>query len=213
MLSIFKHAVEKISAIAGDFLMPDQLFPALPAPDRPALDKGDVLALFPYRDRDVRKVIWAIKYRGNRSAITMCAEALHDALVDELADRHMWQSFENPVLIPIPMSKKRLRERGFNQTILLAKAVVKRDNGRLFAIDHRILHKTRETKSQTSIKDKKERLRNLADCFEVKDTAKIAGRNIILLDDVTTTGSTFREAKKALITGGAKRVFCIALAH
>jgi predicted amidophosphoribosyltransferase len=63
------------------------------------------------------------------------------------------------------------------------------------------------------MKNRSERLRNPKDSFRILYPEKIAGREILLLDDVVTTGATLREAKRVLKSAGAKKVHCFALAH
>ena len=72
--------------------------------------------------------------------------------------------------------------------------------------------KNRETKRQTTLK-RSERLSNVKNSFGVLDAKNISGKNIIIIDDVVTTGATLREAKKVLIHAGARKVLCVAIAH
>ena len=69
------------------------------------------------------------------------------------------------------------------------------------------------TESQTHTATKKERMENLKDSMKVLAPAVVSGQFIILIDDVTTTGSTFAEAKRALKAAGTKKILCIAVAH
>lgn len=173
----------------------------------------DTLALFDYKNPLIRQAIWELKYRGNKKVATLLAECLYEELVEEIADRNSLYNFEQPILIPIPLSKKRLQERGWNQTELLTSALKERTGSNsFFEIRHDILTKTKDTESQTR-KNRAERLRNLHDCFEIKSTEKILGRNIILLDDVTTTGATLEEARRTLLKSGAKKILSVAIAH
>ena len=76
-----------------------------------------------------------------------------------------------------------------------------------------ILIKTKETESQTKSKNRAERIKNLEGCFDVKNPEQIKNRNIVLLDDVTTTGATLTEARRALLARGARKVIAIVFAH
>jgi competence protein ComFC len=204
----------KIASALLSWLMPARHLKSLPIP-RPELvgGKHKAVTLFHYRDTNVKRTIWALKYRGDRRAVDMVAEALHDVLIAELAENALWRKFETPLLVPIPLSKKRFRKRGFNQCELVAEALARKGSEQNFIFRPNVLYKIKDTINQADIKDKKTREQNLAGCFSVKDKKSIAGENIILLDDVTTTGSTLREAKKTLLRAGARRVFCIAIAH
>lgn len=170
------------------------------------------LTLFDYGLPIVRQAIWELKYRGNKKVASMLAECLYDELVEELSERRTFENFDTPLLIPIPLSKKRLRERGFNQCELLAEILETLDHGNCFAVDRNLLIKTRDSESQTK-NNRTKRQENLRGCFSVAQPEKIAGRNIIILDDVTTTGATFEEARRTLLASGARKILCLAVAH
>jgi len=80
----------------------------------------DTIALFDYQNSLVRQAIWELKYRGNKKVARLLANCLYEELVEELSERKTFEMFEKPLLIPIPLSKRRERERGFNQCELLA---------------------------------------------------------------------------------------------
>lgn len=170
------------------------------------------LALFDYRQRLIRQMIWELKYRGNKKVACLFADYLYEELAEELSERHSFESFDRPILIPIPLSKTRLKERSFNQCELVTENLKKLNSGDFFEDGAGILVKIKDTVSQTK-KNRSERLENLDGCFCVPNPAKISGRNIILFDDVTTTGATFDEARKTLKSAGAKKILSVALAH
>ena len=111
-------------------------------------------------------------------------------------------------IIAMPMHWRKRRERGFNQAELLAKPVANRYGVRLSTN----LRRKRYTKAQASLGDA-ERQSNLTDAFEVKDAHKVAGKRILLIDDVFTTGATLRAAACVLKAAGAARVSALALAR
>jgi len=76
-----------------------------------------------------------------------------------------------------------------------------------------ILIKPKETEHQARIRDRRERLKNIAGSFAVKNNEKIKGKNIILIDDILTTGATLSEAKKVLKQAGARKVIAFTVAH
>lgn len=76
-----------------------------------------------------------------------------------------------------------------------------------------VLYKTQDTPSQVSIKDREKRLNNIKGSFAVKNPELIKDRNIILIDDVSTTGATVTEAKKVLREAGAKKVIGVVVAR
>ncbi|MFA5754128.1 MAG: phosphoribosyltransferase family protein [Patescibacteria group bacterium] len=109
-------------------------------------------------------------------------------------------------LIPIPLSKKRLRWRGFNQAEILAQAI-SRDFGYPLCLD---LRRTRDTKPQADLSEKK-RLANINGCF-TWNGSDLNGRTLIIIDDVITTGATMNEAALCLKQAGAKEVYGLVLA-
>lgn len=110
-------------------------------------------------------------------------------------------------IIPVPLSKKTLRQRGFNQTLLLAR-VLSRRLGIPVCMD--VLYKKEDTLPQIGL-GAKERSSNLRKAFEV--VGNVTDKRVILLDDVITTGATARECSKTLIRAGAKEVVVVTLAR
>lgn len=168
--------------------------------------------LFDYKHSLVRQAIWELKYRGNKKIAKLLAECLYEELVEELTERKTFENFEKPLLIPVPLSKKRLWERGFNQCELLADALETLDRENFFEVCRNVLIKVKDTESQTK-NNRASRLKNLKNCFAVPRPEKIAGRNIILLDDVITTGATLDETRRTLKRAGVRKIFCVAVAH
>jgi len=113
------------------------------------------------------------------------------------------------IVIPVPLSKKRLREREFNQSALLAKHLADYTNTKLVAD---CLIKIKETRSQVGL-SAKERQVNVRGAFGIINEDLINGKNIILVDDVFTTGATIRECSKLLKRKGARNIYVLTLAH
>ncbi len=172
-----------------------------------------IFPLYDYRHPPIKKAVWLIKYNGKKKLVSVFAETLYGRILEELSDLKTMENFQNAVLIPIPLSKKRQRERGFNQAELLCEEIIKLDDSGYLKLDKNILIKQKETEHQARIKDRSTRLNNLAGSFEVKSGASLKGRNIILIDDVTTTGATLSEARKALRSSGARKVIAFTIAH
>lgn len=176
------------------------------------IENKSVYALFDYRDEIIRHMIWALKYRRNRKVAKVFAQILYDFLVEEFSDLSVYSDFNNPILIPIPLYRKRQRKRGFNQTELLAKEIVAIGGDSFCTFYNGLLRKIKDTPSQTAL-ERQKRLKNVIGVFALSDARTIKNRNIILLDDVTTTGATLNEARKVLLKTGAKNVLCVAVAH
>ena len=111
--------------------------------------------------------------------------------------------------IPVPLHRRRLRERGFNQSLLLAKTLSTSLGTQL---DYLSFIRKRYTRAQTGL-GKEERRKNVKNAFSVIYPNLIEGKKIILVDDVFTTGHTLNECAKALKKSGAVAVICLTLAR
>ena len=175
-----------------------------------------IFPLYDYRHPPIKKAVWLLKYRGKKKLAGILAEAMYGRILEELAELSIMENFRDPILIPIPLSPKRYRERGFNQAELIGKKLIELQNSsprKSFVLEKNILMKIKETKHQAQIKDRRERLKNLTGSLAIKNAQLIKGRNIILIDDVTTTGATLNEAKKILKQSGARKVIAFTIAH
>ena len=113
------------------------------------------------------------------------------------------------VIVPVPLHRRRLRERGFNQSLLLAKHVANRLNTEL---DFLSLRRVRYTLPQTGL-GKEERRKNVKKAFQLKDPKIVKGRTVLLIDDVATTGNTLNECARILKRSGSREVLCLVLAR
>ncbi len=170
------------------------------------------IALFQYKNKLLKKAIWAIKYNKNQKIITKFSNLLYEFIIENIAEQMTFSAFNNPVLIPIPMHKDNLNERGYNQSDLIVREIYKIDEGENFDVSLNALIKIKKTPHQSKLKNKIERLKNLKNCFYA-DEKLVMGKNIILIDDVITTGTTMNEAAKALKNAGAKNVIGFSIAH
>jgi ComF family protein len=168
--------------------------------------------MYDYRDPIIKKTIWFLKYRGKKSLAKIFASAMYYQYMEELSDLSIIYDFKNPTLIPIPLSKKRYMERGFNQSELLCKELLIL-SPTSFVLEKNVLLKQKDTPHQAHIKDRQTRLKNIIGSFYIKNPKIIKNKNIILIDDVTTTGATLSEAKKILKQAGAKKIIAITIAH
>jgi len=109
------------------------------------------------------------------------------------------------LIVPVPISRGNLKQRGFNQTELLGRQISKRLN---IPMDPHVIHRVKETPSQVEL-SREEREKNLLFAFEIKDPQKVYRKSILLVDDVYTTGSTSRECTRVLLNAGASRVSII----
>jgi ComF family protein len=112
------------------------------------------------------------------------------------------------VIIPVPMHIKKKKRRGFNQSEEIAKLISKATTIPLSTT----LIKTKETKPQMEL-NRNERIKNIKNCFAIKDKKEIENKTILLLDDVYTTGTTMDECAKVLKENGAKEVWGLTIAR
>ena len=172
--------------------------------DYPTLpEKDNIFAATDYNDAYAKKAIWLLKYKKMKEMAKPIAKLIYQRNVRNI-------DFNDAIIIPIPLSKKRMKERGFNQSELIAKHLSDMTS---FSMLANILYKKSHTETQVSIKDKKERLNNLKDSFAVKNEHLIKGGNIILIDDVSTTGATINESRKILRAFGAKKILSFVAAR
>lgn len=175
-----------------------------------ALTLDDLLTLqtasgLPYSHESVRALVWELKYYANTRAAALAGELLAEELL-AIASEELGK----PLLIPVPMHKRRLRERGHNQTEVLCKSALSHLGG---SLDYApiALARTRATPEQQKL-SRQERLTNLKHSMEA-DPTTVKGRVCVVVDDVTTTGATLAEAKRALLAAGAAKVHTVALAQ
>lgn len=172
-----------------------------------------IFPLFDYRHPAIKKAVWLLKYKGKHRLASVFAEVMYGRILEELSDLSVMENFHHAVLIPIPLASKRYRERGFNQATLICKKLINLDKNINFSLEKNILIKPKDTEHQARIEDRNKRLKNIIGCFAVKNPEKIKNKNIILIDDVTTTGATLNEAKKTLKKAGARKIIAFTVAH
>lgn len=136
--------------------------------------------------------------------------ALAKRRVKKLASKNFNLFEDNPLLVPVPLHKKRLNWRGFNQAELLVK-----DISDAYHMSYRsdVLARVADQKHQADIKGKEDRINNVRNNFAVTDSTLTRDRTIILIDDICTTGATLNECAKVLKESGAKRVIGFVIAR
>lgn len=128
-----------------------------------------------------------------------------------------WNKGNINLIVPVPLHKRKFRSRGFNTSFLFVKEwafITKALNGALpvIPVAGDILVRKRWTEPQTGL-GRKERLQNIKNAFGVRDSSKIKGEKILIVDDVYTTGATANECAKVLMRAGAARVDVLTLAR
>lgn len=126
-----------------------------------------------------------------------------------LSDRALTAGLTADLVVPVPLHPRKLRDRGYNQSVLVASHVA-RALGAHFA--PRALLRTRDTAAQASL-DREDRKRNIAGAFVARERKAIRGKHIVLIDDVATTGATLKACVEALKAAGAESVTALVLAR
>ena len=169
----------------------------------------DVFFVYDYEGK-IRELILKYKFKDSPFLYKTFTECL-------LKNKKVCQFLKSyDIILSVPLHKKRLRQRGYDQSQLIAKELAKKFNYNLhnkkeLIYYNNILIKNKNTKPQ-SLKDMQSRIKDVIGIYEVKNIEKILGKNIVIFDDIYTTGSTLKECKKVLLEAGAKNVGILALA-
>ena len=158
-------------------------------------------------DAGLRELIHLLKYEQVRSAAVVLGHMLAEAVSG-------MESGSSPlVVVPVPLHARKLRQRGFNQSQLIARRAVKlgAGSGRL-VLRSRVLERRRETQSQIGL-TRHQRRENLRGAFVVSRPEEMAGREVLLVDDVFTTGTTVSECARVLRRAGASKAFVATVAR
>jgi ComF family protein len=155
----------------------------------------------------LRELIHLLKYNGVRPAASVLGRMLAEAVAA------LEPAFEQAkvLVIPVPLYATKRRQRGFNQAELIVRAALKHQVGR-FELATDILRRTRDTHSQIGLTSHQRR-ENLRGAFAVARAAEITGREVLLVDDVYTTGTTATECARVLRRAGASQVWVATVAR
>jgi ComF family protein len=159
-------------------------------------------------DGGLRELIHLLKYEQVRPAANVLGRMLSDVI-----GRMEISCAENSIMVvPVPLHARKLRQRGFNQSELIARAALKVGDHSRYVLCSNLLERRRETKSQIGLTSHQRR-ENLRGAFGVRKPQEIAGREVLLVDDVYTTGTTVSECARILRRAGAPKIWVATVAR
>lgn len=197
----FCHCFVKSSAVA----ICDNCRKNLPYTTNGGRQKADFVTVCVsplYYEDDVRESLLRYKFHG----ATGYAKA-YAPLIANCIREHLDQEYD--LITWVPLSRKRLRRRGYDQARLLAEAVATE----LDTMAVGTLKKIRNTAAQSQTGSAEKRRANISGAYRVMNPALVADKRILLIDDIVTTGSTLSECARTLGLAGAERVICAAVAR
>ena len=183
----------------------------IPSAETP--EYGFITSVFSYTDPRVRKLILLLKYGNGRRVAKIFAPYLLASLTEFLGEEKLFQGCAPVLLVPVPLTKKRMNKRGYNQSQLLVEAIVRNDSTHNLILEKNLVSKIKDTVPQAEIKKRAQRLSSQHDCFCVLPNKKTKNEIIILVDDVTTTGATLKALHDLLKSDGFKKVYALTVAH
>ncbi len=152
----------------------------------------------------MKTLITKFKFHKKKQAAPFIASYMSETILPNIAAGEK----ENTILIPVPLHQKRERTRGFNQSLLLAKNI----SGRLkISYDNNIVGRIKNTAYMHCL-SKTERFKNIKNAFIIKNIKSIENKNIIIVDDITTTGATLLQIASLLKKNGARTVYALTAA-
>jgi len=154
-----------------------------------------------WEDKILKDTVHRFKYGFAKEL----AEPLSKLMIKKIYKLNI--ELKNFVIFPVPLHRRRLAWRGFNQAELLASFVAEKFN---LELNNNLLIRKKYTSPQTKLNSKKRKV-NILNAFEIKKS--VSFENILLIDDVITTGATINEIARVLKNNGTKKVFGIALAR
>ena len=158
-----------------------------------------------YNNQIIKKLVYQFKY----SYIKEISNPLSKLIISHFDNLNKTRDILDHVLIPIPLHKKRLKKRGFNQSEEIAKELSKSLG---IPVYNNVLIKIKQTRDQTKLK-REEREKNVKGAFVCENRKLIHNKKILLVDDIFTTGATMEQGAIALKSAGAKEVWGVVVAR
>lgn len=162
---------------------------------------NELMYIFKYEGQ-IRKLILDYKFNGKSYIYLTFVNFL-------LKNKKIFENIKNyDTIIPVPISKKRLKARGYNQSLLIARKIAKQTNLELV---NNCLIKTKNIIEQSKL-NREDRMQNIQGVYELKNKQLILNKKVLLIDDIYTTGSTVNECSKILRQGKPNKIGILVLA-
>ncbi|MEN9852681.1 MAG: hypothetical protein RI996_624 [Candidatus Parcubacteria bacterium] len=169
--------------------------------------------IYSYKDPIIKKLIWSLKYKNKKNIAADISSPLFDTLLGIVIDLRNYHGAKHIYIVPIPLHKSRLADRGYNQSELVAYQLALLGSAYGIELHTNILKRTRSSTPNAKSDSKQMRIKNIKGSFVVSQSAFVSKAHIILVDDVVTTGTTLAEARSVLLAAGALGVSAITIAH
>jgi len=168
-------------------------------------------SLYNYKSPTVKKIILYLKKNKSKELAMILGKLLSDISTDISSEYATLHQTHITILVPIPISRVRLLERGFNQSKLIAQSLLQNVSQHDYVVQE-LLQRASHRKKQSTVTSRQDRMKNMKNVFIAK---KILSKDslYIIIDDVTSTGATLQEAKRALQKAGARHIVGITVAH
>lgn len=153
-------------------------------------------------DKEIQHIIHSLKYKKHFRVGTYFGKIIGNQINDKI------RAWKINLILPVPLHYAKKAERGYNQSEFIAKGISSFTG---IEWDRKTIKRKRYTETQTHL-TAEERQTNVKDAFEIKNRKKVKGKNILLVDDVITTGSTISECANQLLLAGAEKVYATSIA-
>ncbi len=178
----------------------------------PQPEQSFIFSLFDYSQREVKQLIRYLKKHEDLFLKKTLGDLLYREIHEYLHDQQTLSYFIDCLVLPVPTSQRQRKKRGFNQTELLAFFLAQKNS--CLSYKKNVLKK-KDTAKQALIHNRSERFKNVRGAFSLAPGKEslLRGRDVIIVDDLTTTGATLLEIEKLLKKNGARKIIALTLAH
>ena len=188
--------------------------PSLPPPNNlKNLHDLNIYPSFSYKNEAIRKLIWSLKYKNNKNVTKFFADYMYEDLLYIISELLILNSSNKIFVIPVPLHQSKKVIRGYNQSELLAEEMLHKLKSKNIFLRADILKKKKSGAALAKSHSKKERMEYIKDSFYILNGGCLENVNIILIDDVYTSGTTISEVKKEIKKYKPSSIYTIVACH